>query len=205
MPFSWRHFFLLVASPVAGAALVSSACRLPGRGTAQRCARALPIVAVEAGTVDLRRKRPEEPGRDAPSYVQDPRPGQGFDAAENWAGPPPAGSLGTLSSVPELNSAIAGGQGSSKLTVIKFFAPWCSSCKSIEPKYARTAKQQSENADFYVVDFSASKQFCKACGIKFMPVAHIYADGVLKEALPIGAKAYPKFTQQLNAAISTVQ
>ena len=24
MPFSWRHFFLLVASPVAGAALVSS-------------------------------------------------------------------------------------------------------------------------------------------------------------------------------------
>ena len=110
MPFSWRHFFLLVASPVAGAALVSSACRLPGRGTAQRCARALPIVAVEAGTVDLRRKRPEEPGRDAPSYGQDPRPGQGFDAAENWAGPPPAGSLGTLSSVPELNSAIAGGQ-----------------------------------------------------------------------------------------------
>ena len=35
--------------------------------------------------------------------------------------------------------------------------------------------------------------FCKASGIKFMPVAHIYANGVLQEAMPLGAKVYGRF------------
>ena len=47
-------------------------------------------------------------------------------------------------------------------------------------------------------DFSSSKPFCKASGIKFMPVAHIYADGTLLDCVPLGAKVYSKFVGRLG-------
>tara|TARA_B100000768_G_scaffold174220_1_gene184268 strand:- start:388 stop:588 length:201 start_codon:yes stop_codon:yes gene_type:complete len=31
-----------------------------------------------------------------------------------------------------------------------------------------------------------------------MPVAHIYADGVLQDAMPLGAKVYGKFPKRLG-------
>ena len=113
--------------------------------------------------------------------------------------------LGEIRSVGELSAAVAGASSNSKLTVIKFFAPWCSSCKSIEPRFDRTARAQAENADFYKVDFSASKAFCKTCEIKFMPVAHIYADGKLTAAMPLGTKAFPKFAKRLEEVVDEMR
>ena len=48
------------------------------------------------------------------------------------------------------------------------------------------------------MDFSRCKPYCKASGIKFMPVAHIYANGVLQEAMPLGAKVYGRFPKRLG-------
>ena len=48
------------------------------------------------------------------------------------------------------------------------------------------------------MDFSRCKPYCKASGIKFMPVAHIYANGVLQEAMPLGAKVYGRFPKRLK-------
>ena len=70
--------------------------------------------------------------------------------------------------------------------------------QAIEPRFARTARANADTADFYAVDFSRCKPYCKASGIKFMPVAHIYANGVLQEAMPLGAKVYGRFPKRLG-------
>lgn len=70
--------------------------------------------------------------------------------------------------------------------------------QAIEPRFARTVRANADTADFYAVDFSRCKPYCKASGIKFMPVAHIYANGVLQEAMPLGAKVYGRFPKRLG-------
>jgi len=84
------------------------------------------------------------------SYGKDPRTTLTGEAVSGWE-VPPAGKLGRITSVPELQAALDAAQGSSKLVVIKYFAPWCSSCKSIEAKFVRTAKANAEAAHFYSV------------------------------------------------------
>ena len=134
---------------------------------------------------------------EATSYGVDPREQFGSSGDELWEGPPAAGTLGSITSIRQLSSAVASAEAHSKYVVIKFYAPWCTSCKAIEARFLRTAKAQGDDADFYVIDFSKSKVLCKACGIKFMPVAHIYASGALQEAMPIGAKAFPGFVKRM--------
>ena len=143
--------------------------------------------------------KPEDAAAEPISYGVDPREQFGSGEDERWEGPPAAGTLGSITSIRELSSAVASAEADSKFVVIKFFAPWCTSCKAIEARFARTAKAQGEEANFYVIDFSKSKALCKACGIKFMPVAHIYASGELRDAMPIGAKAFPAFVKRMSA------
>ena len=95
-----------------------------------------------------------QPKQKEKSYGRDPRVQLPGEAVADWEAPA-AGSLGRISSTPELEAALAVAQKSSKLVVLKYFAPWCSSCKSIEAKFARTAKANTETADFYVVGAEA--------------------------------------------------
>jgi thiol-disulfide isomerase/thioredoxin len=135
---------------------------------------------------------------EAEKYGKDPRPSLASgEPAAGWV-VPATGSLGKIANVPELDAALAAAEGRSKVVVVKFFAPWCTSCKAIESRFARTARVNGDAADFYSVDFSTCKPYCKASGIKFMPVAHIYADGVLQDAMPLGAKVYGKFPKRLG-------
>lgn len=62
-------------------------------------------------------------------YGKDPRPLlTSGDPAAGWV-VPAKGSLGQIASVPELDAALAAAEERSKVVVVKFFAPWCTSCK----------------------------------------------------------------------------
>ena len=66
-------------------------------------------------------------------YGRDPRSGSALsgEPGAGWA-VPATGSLGQIASLPELVAALAAAEGRSKkkkLVVVKFYAPWCSSCK----------------------------------------------------------------------------
>ena len=66
---------------------------------------------------------------EAEKYGKDPRPSLASgEPAAGWV-VPAAGSLGQIASVPELDAALAAAEGRSKVVVVKFFAPWCTSCK----------------------------------------------------------------------------
>ena len=40
---------------------------------------------------------------------------------------------------------------------IKFYASWCKSCKAIAPKYSALAEKYSDQADFYEMMFTTTK------------------------------------------------
>mgnify|MGYP002850811916 FL=1 len=62
-------------------------------------------------------------------YGKDPRPLlTSGEPAAGWV-VPAKGSLGQITSVPELDAALAAAEERSKVVVVKFFAPWCTSCK----------------------------------------------------------------------------
>lgn len=48
-----------------------------------------------------------------------------------------------------------------RVAVLKFFAPWCRSCRAIAPKVARLAHEFPEIL-FYEIDYEANK-VCSAC------------------------------------------
>ena len=68
-------------------------------------------------------------------YGKDPRPLlTSGEPAPGWV-VPATGSLGQIASVPELDAALAAAEGRSHVVVVKFFAPWCTSCKVRQVKY----------------------------------------------------------------------
>ena len=185
-----RSLFIALVALLASSAAGLITPRLPAVRVSPSIRRIRPAQLVDSATEDA-----AEPI----SYGEDPREQFGSSGDERWEGPPAAGTLGSITSIRELSSAVESAEADSKFVVIKFFAPWCTSCKAIEARFSRAAKAQGADANFYVIDFSKSKALCKACGIKFMPVAHIYAGGALQEAMPIGAKAFPGFVKRMTA------
>merc|ERR550514_2219109 len=82
-----------------------------------------------------------------------------FAEADSEVGPaPPASPSGvvSLTSVTELERALEEAQESSRLCVIKFYAPYCSACLAVKSKFQRAAKNNPEHA-FFEVDFGRSK------------------------------------------------
>ena len=87
-----------------------------------RSPRAGPTPKAGGETVD-----DEEEGME--KYGKDPRPLlTSGEPAAGWVAPA-KGSLGQITSVPELDAALAAAEERSKVVVVKFFAPWCTSCK----------------------------------------------------------------------------
>lgn len=60
--------------------------------------------------------------------------------------------------------------------IIKVYAPWCRSCKALEPKVRRLAREFSQIA-FFEIDFEniANKSLCYDLGVSSMPTFFIYA------------------------------
>ena len=102
----------------------------------------------------------------------------------------------SLSTVPELEEAMAAAHSAGRLCVVKFYAPWCSACRVIQPKFKRLARDYPEH-DFYEVDFARCKPLSKHCDITCLPTAIILDSGKLVEHAPIRRADFEAFKGRL--------
>lgn len=65
-----------------------------------------------------------------------------------------------------------------KVTVVKYFAPWCSFCKKIAPAYDKLASEYPQ-ANLIKVDFTKEhgKKLAEKAGVGGFPTFHIYERG----------------------------
>ena len=102
----------------------------------------------------------------------------------------------SLTTVPELEEAMAAAHSAGRLCVVKFYAPWCSACKVIQPKFKRLARDYPEH-DFYEVDFARCKPLSKHCEVTMLPTAIILDSGKLVEHAPIRRADFEAFKGRL--------
>jgi len=96
-----------------------------------------------------------------------------------------------------------------KLMVIKFYAPWCRACKSVEPKFVQISKDKKYDdipIIFGQLSVQHNKQFVKSLGIMALPSMQIYAGSEgLVENFPCGPSKIPmlkrKLTETINAKV----
>jgi thiol-disulfide isomerase/thioredoxin len=96
-----------------------------------------------------------------------------------------------------------------KLMVIKFFAPWCRACKSVEPKYIQISKDEKYSdipIIFGQLSVQHNKAYVKSLGIMALPSIQIYAGSEgLVENFPCGPSKIPmlkrKLTDTINAKV----
>eukprot|EP01023_Acetabularia_acetabulum_P068390 TRINITY_DN969_c2_g1_i2.p1 TRINITY_DN969_c2_g1~~TRINITY_DN969_c2_g1_i2.p1 ORF type:complete len:236 (-),score=32.87 TRINITY_DN969_c2_g1_i2:201-908(-) len=83
----------------------------------------------------------------------------------------------------EFEDQLSEKQSQGKLTVVKFFAPFCHACKSMNPKIQQIAQQ---NADVAFIKFNAGSESMRAqaeaFGVNRLPYFHIYLGPVLVAA-----------------------
>eukprot|EP00986_Skeletonema_menzelii_P009406 scaffold4266_cov139-Skeletonema_menzelii.AAC.30 len=99
-----------------------------------------------------------------------------------------------------------------KLMVIKFFAPWCRACKSVEPKYIQISKDPKYEdipIIFGQLSVQHNKAYVKSLGIMALPSMQIYAGSEgLVENFPCGPSKIPmlkrKLTDTINAKVDPV-
>ena len=103
-----------------------------------------------------------------------------------------------LTTVFELERAVADAQALDRLCVVKVYAPWCKTCVAIGPKYLRAAKA-NEEIDFYEVDFSQCKPLCKHMGVESLPTGMIFKDGEKVEHSSLRPSGFKSFVRKLMA------
>ena len=81
-------------------------------------------------------------------------------------------------------------QNQDKIIIVKFFAPWCRSCKRLEPKFVQISKNPKYDGlplVFAQLSVANSKEYVKALGVLALPSIHFYAGGEgLVENFPCG-------------------
>ena len=98
--------------------------------------------------------------------------------------------ISPLTTVPELEDALAEAQALNRLCVVKVYAPWCKTCRAIEPKYKRVAKANSDEIDFYEVNFSQCKPLCKHLGVESLPCGIIFKDGEKESGIAVAREGF---------------
>mmetsp|Transcript_9366 Transcript_9366/g.21220 ORF Transcript_9366/g.21220 Transcript_9366/m.21220 type:complete len:644 (-) Transcript_9366:1804-3735(-) len=96
---------------------------------------------------------------------------------------------------------------SDKIMVIKFFAPWCRACKSVEPKYvqiSRDPKYANIPIIFGQLSVQNNKSYVKSLGIMALPSVQIYAGSEgLVENFPCGPSKIPLLKRKLTEVINS--
>jgi len=96
-----------------------------------------------------------------------------------------------------------------KIIVMKFYAPWCRTCKGLEPKFAQIAKDPKYAGLpllFAQMSVQHSKEYIKSLNILALPSVHINAgtEGLI-ENFPCGPRKIPilkkKIAQVVNSRV----
>lgn len=83
----------------------------------------------------------------------------------------PAAPIVEIESVDEYLSLLE--KSSSRLVVLKVFAPWCRSCRALSPKVARLSREFPE-VIFAKIDYERHRELCYRLGVNTMPTFIFY-------------------------------
>ncbi|CAM9355894.1 unnamed protein product [Choristocarpus tenellus] len=85
------------------------------------------------------------------------------------------------------------------LVVVKFFAPWCRSCKAMDVKYQRLAKE-TPGVKFFEVDVVEGIDLKKALGVRVVPSVKLYAGSTLGQvaSFSCGPRKFPELVRKLG-------
>ena len=97
-------------------------------------------------------------------------------------------------------------QNQDKIIIVKFFAPWCRSCKRLEPKFVQISKNPKYDGlplVFAQLSVANSKEYVKALGVLALPSVHIYAGGEgLVENFPCGPSKVPILKKKIAQVVN---
>lgn len=82
-----------------------------------------------------------------------------------------------------------------KIVVVRFFAPWCKSCKASAPLFRRLVSQYSSEVKFVESPLTKETAYIhEGLGVPSVPFAHIYhPDAGLVEEKKINKKVFTEF------------
>ncbi|CAM9577944.1 unnamed protein product [Pylaiella littoralis] len=89
-------------------------------------------------------------------------------------------------------------ENNNTLVVIKFFAPWCRSCKALDVKYRRMAVKY-EKVTFVEIDVHQSPELKKALGVRAVPTVKLHAGSLGQVAsFTCGPKKAPDLERKIK-------
>jgi thiol-disulfide isomerase/thioredoxin len=92
-----------------------------------------------------------------------------------------------------------------KITVVRFFAKWCRSCRASEPQFHKLVHDFADHGvKFVQVPLKRENAFLhEGLGVPSVPFAHIYhPDGGLVEEMKMNKKKFAKFRTSLEQYVS---
>jgi len=133
----------------------------------------------------------------------------------------------------DFEAALAHSASRGRLTVFKFYAPWCRTCISIKKNYdaladgvmphkmphtswrmryrMQAAANFAEVADFHEIEYTAARPLCAMCNITSMPLVHVYGptgpglpNGELHLSSKLAKSSFISFCNRLAEAVDEV-
>ena len=101
-----------------------------------------------------------------------------------------------VESLSDYKSIIA--QSGDKTVVVRFYANWCKTCKSLAPAYYKLARLNPGVTFLDVPVLETNAALHQGLGIPSVPYAYIYYKGVLVEEMKMSRQRFPAFVSKVK-------
>ena len=101
-----------------------------------------------------------------------------------------------VESLSDYKSIIA--KSGDKTVVVRFYAKWCKTCKSLAPAYYKLARLNPGATFLDVPVLETNASLHQGLGIPSVPYAYIYYKGVLVEEMKMSRQRFPTFVSKVK-------
>lgn len=124
-----------------------------------------------------------------------------MDAPPAAAAPATTDPVETLEGEESLMAALA--RSASQIVVLRVHARWCRSCRALEPKWRRLAREMPD-VHFCELEFEANKPLAKRLGVERMPTFLVYdADKGRVDNFSCGPQRAQVLRDRVEAAVES--